>query len=89
MLRLFKENDLSARFELKDGYTPGVFMFKHGLNEKTVNDAKAYLNSQGIQSSVFYGEDSYFIPCHQEMTKSDIQYLVSKTIGVFKKKGEV
>lgn len=89
MLRLFKENDFSARFELKDGYTPGVFMFKHCLNEKAVNNAKAYLNSQGIQSSAFYGEDSYFIPCHQEMTKSDIQYLVSKTIGVFKKKGEV
>jgi hypothetical protein len=32
------------------------------------------LYAQGIQNSVFYGEDAFFIPCHHYLSEVDIEY---------------
>jgi len=35
---------------------------------------KTYLWAHGIQCSVFYGEESFFIPAHQALSEGDILY---------------
>ena len=40
-----------------------------------LNDMKNFINSNGIESSVFYGENAYFVPCHQNLKKQDIEYI--------------
>jgi len=67
------ELGFEERFELKEGIVPGVFMFKNN-NNLDLNELKIYLYNNGIQCSVFYGEESFFIPCHQNLTDADIIY---------------
>jgi hypothetical protein len=65
------------RFELEEGVVPGVFMFRV-LNEQIkLPELKEYLFSHGIQCSVFYGEQAFFIPNHQALDESDLRYFVS------------
>ena len=35
------------------------------------------MNNHGIQSSVFYGEQAYFIPCHQHLSTDDLDYFIA------------
>jgi hypothetical protein len=67
----------SERFELKSGIVPGVFLFKVNTDGINLQDLKVYLNAHGIQSSVFYGEQAYFIPCHQNLTYEDLDYFIT------------
>lgn len=80
----FRAQGIVPRFEMKDYHTPGVFMFRTNFREGDANLFKTALNAQGIQSSVFYGEDAYFIPCHQNLDAADIAYLAAKTISVMR-----
>jgi len=41
---------------------------------KDLQEQKQYLFKHGIQNSVFYGEDAFFLPCHQNLSKADIDY---------------
>ena len=40
-----------------------------------LNTMKEYINNHGIESSVFYGKKSYFVPSHQNLEKGDIEYI--------------
>jgi len=71
------EPGFSERFELKSGIVPGVFLFKVNTDGINLQDLKVYLNAHGIQSSVFYGEQAYFIPCHQNLTNEDLDYFIT------------
>lgn len=53
---------------------PGVFLFKWFKN---INYAKLkiFMQANGIESSVFYGENAYFIPIHQELSNDEIKYM--------------
>lgn len=39
------------------------------------NKIKNYMNKYGIESSVFYGNNAYFVPCHQNLSQSEIEYI--------------
>lgn len=55
---------------------PHAFMVR--LNEDIdldVEHLKLYMNRQGIESSVFYGGQAYFLPCHQNLTDAEIEYI--------------
>ena len=60
---------------------PGVCMISPG---KPINLQlmKTFLQRNGIESSVFYGRDAFFVPVHNLMTKRELEY-VSYMIGAF------
>lgn len=70
----FESLGLVERFQLLDGIVPGVFMFRTKNYEINLPELKKYFWSHGIQSSVFYGEDSFFIPVHQALNEIDLDY---------------
>jgi hypothetical protein len=68
---------------IQDALVPGVCMLSpqrptdlHGL--------KAFLQRNGIECSVFYGRNMFFIPVHQYLTDTEIDY-VCYMIGEFVK----
>jgi hypothetical protein len=74
----------SERFELTEGIVPGVFMFR--VNDTAVDlvALKKYFYAHGIQCSVFYGENAFFIPCHQNLNEGDIEYFSTILKSFFK-----
>lgn len=71
-----KKLNLSERFPLEKGVLPSVFMFKNSNVEISLPALKEHLYAHGIQCSVFYGEDSFFIPAHQHLCESDLDYFI-------------
>ena len=80
-----KEFGFTERFELKENEIPGVFMFNVNNHLLDLDKLKSYLHLHGIQCSVFYGERSFFIPCHQYLTNSDIAYFKAVIKSFFNK----
>jgi DegT/DnrJ/EryC1/StrS aminotransferase family len=66
--------DLEERFECVDGIVPGVFMFRVKNEAIELPKLKEHLYAHGIQCSVFYGERSFFIPVHQNLSTADLDY---------------
>ena len=66
----------TERFKLGQKIVPGVFMFTDVDNKCDLHDLKKHFLAHGIQSSVFYGESSFFIPCHQSLHIRDLEYFV-------------
>ncbi|MFZ4455565.1 MAG: DegT/DnrJ/EryC1/StrS family aminotransferase [Bacteroidales bacterium] len=73
----FQKIGLQTRFELAANSWPGVFMFCVNDVRIDLDRLKIHFNNHGIQSSVFYGERVYFIPCHHKLTKTDLDYFVA------------
>jgi len=69
----FQRLGLAPRFSLEPWHVPGVFMFKTPPGTD-LPELKRHVWAHGIESSVFYGEDAFFIPCHERLTDSDIEY---------------
>lgn len=65
---------LSERFTSDNRIVPGVFMFRMNNMNTDLQELKNYLNSHGIQSSVFYGEESFFVPVNQSLNEKDLEY---------------
>jgi len=55
---------------------PSVMMLKNNSIIKDLPALKTHLWNHGIQSSVFYGEDAFFIPSHQNLTNNDITFFL-------------
>lgn len=73
-LELFSTLGLAPYFNLEKNDCPAVFCFKVP-KQINLNKMKIFLNSNGIESSVLYGENAYFLPCHQNIEKNDIEYI--------------
>jgi len=62
------------RFPLDRGIVPGVFMFRvRGMN-LDLPDMKRYFYAHGVECSVFYGEEAFYIPVHQALNEYDLEY---------------
>jgi hypothetical protein len=72
---LFSKLGFSLRFESKNKTVPSVLLLNNNNIIKDLCLAKEYLFKQGIQCSVFYGEDAFFIPNHQNLSKDEINYI--------------
>ena len=72
------------RFTLTDSIIPGVYIFSTKYSMQILANLKVHCNLHGIQSSVFYGENSFFIPCHQNLNDDDLNYFI-KVLEVFQK----
>jgi hypothetical protein len=66
----------APRFELRDGDVPGVFLFATppGVDLAAM---KEHGWRHGIECSVFYGEDAFFIPVHQRLEAADLDYFAA------------
>ena len=62
-----------ARFEPAAGEVPGAFLF--GAPGRDLSALKVYLQQQGVECSVFYGEEVFYLPCHQSMEEGHVDYL--------------
>jgi hypothetical protein len=69
------ELGFEPRFDTGTNAVPGVFMFKSGGSSNLLL-LKEYLVRHGIQCSVFYGEEAFFIPVHQALHATDLSYMV-------------
>ena len=72
----FKEIGFIERIKPENETVPGVFMFRKGRHQIDLHDLKRYYTKHGIQCSVFYGEESFFIPVHQALNEHDLDYFV-------------
>jgi len=70
----FESLGFTGRFQLDDGVVPGVFMFSTDGHMIDLPELKKYYYAHGVQCSVFYGENAFFIPVHQNLSEQDMQY---------------
>lgn len=73
----FEAMEFTLRFPKSLNTVPSVLLLNNNAIIKDLNCLKIFLNNQGIQNSVFYGEDAFFIPNHQTLSVTDIDYFVS------------
>lgn len=69
-------SDLGVRYYFEDiNAIPGVFLFRW---EKNMNyqSLKDFLQENGVECSVFYGEPAFYIPCHQNLSFSEMEYII-------------
>jgi hypothetical protein len=71
---IFAKHGFSERFEKSNKIVPSALMLNNNSIVKDLNKLKVFLNSHGIQNSVFYGEDAFFLPTHQNLKPSDYDY---------------
>lgn len=78
MYFLEKTRDLpiKPRFILETGVVPGVFLFNFE-NKFNLEAMKTYLKKMGVQCSVFYGDEAFFLPLHQNIKKEHIDFFVT------------
>ena len=62
-------------FDLNEKTVPSVFLFRwdQSLNYQGFKD---FMQANGVECSVFYGKNAFFIPCHQNLSKADMDYMV-------------
>ena len=63
-------------FSKKGKVVPGVFLFKWGdnINYPLLKD---FMQSNGVESSVFYGKDAFFIPVHHKLEICHLDYMIA------------
>lgn len=85
--RRLKSIGLTERFSVCDGVVPGVFMFRKNDLVIDLTELKNHLLLHGIQCSVFYGEESFFVPVNQSLNEKDLAYF-EEVIREFIKQNE-
>ena len=72
--KLFEEIDCPPFFTQTDDITPGVFMFRNN-GKMDLSALKEFMQSNGIEASVFYGEDAFYLPVHQNLNNDHIEFI--------------
>jgi hypothetical protein len=70
----FESLGFEERFQLDNCVVPAVFMFRTNSQKIDLPELKKYFYANGVQCSVFYGEESFFIPLHQSLTEQDLLF---------------
>ncbi len=65
----------NERLPLDSGIVPGVYLFTVPTSID-LSKMKDFLWAKGIQCSVFYGEQAFFIPVHHRLQQEDLTYFV-------------
>lgn len=68
----FELEGINTTFELSNQEIPGVFMFN--IDNINLAELKIFTQRNGIESSVFYGKNAFFIPVHQNLDDLDLNY---------------
>lgn len=75
LLKQFAAYSCSPRFTFTSQETPSVFMFCPP-EEVDLIALKKFMQTHGIECSVFYGEQAFFIPLHDKLQKPDLDYFI-------------
>ena len=73
----FSNLGFTLRFKTKEKVIPSVLLLNNNTIIKDLNAFKQFLANNGVQSSIFYGEDAFFLPNHHSLTHKDIDYFIS------------
>lgn len=68
--------DFKNRFTYSENETPAVYMCSTP-SSVNLDGLKVFLQQNGVESSVFYGENAFFVPVHQYLKEEDILFIVS------------
>ena len=71
---LFSKWGFVPRFADDKKAIPSVLVLNNNTLITDLNQLKLALYSHGIQNSIFYGEDAFFIPIHQNLNFGDLDY---------------
>jgi dTDP-4-amino-4,6-dideoxygalactose transaminase len=72
----FAELGFTERFARNDLMIPSAMLLKSNGIIRDLPALKTWLWQHGIHSSVFYGEDAFFLPTHQNLDEPDVDYFV-------------
>lgn len=64
------------RFQYNENETPAVCMCSTPASIN-LDGLKIFLQRNGVESSVFYGENAFFVPVHQNLKGEDILFITS------------
>jgi len=70
----FANLGFQERFGLEEKIVPAVFMFSTKGRQIDLPELKKYFYAHGVQCSVFYGEEAFFIPAHQALSRDDMDF---------------
>lgn len=59
------------------GAIPHAFVVAHA-NRNELNSIRTHLNSINIESSIFFQNNGYFLPCHHNMSENAVSYVVKE-----------
>lgn len=62
-------------FKRTEGVVPGTYIFTWD-NEVDYPSLRKFMESNGIECSVFYGRNAFFIPMNHNLTRKDLDYMV-------------
>ncbi|SHE69963.1 DegT/DnrJ/EryC1/StrS family aminotransferase [Chryseobacterium takakiae] len=65
----------TSYFEYSEFETPSVCMFEN--NGCDIVKLKVFLQQHGIECSVFYGKDAFFLPVHQALGVFEMDYILN------------
>lgn len=71
----FLDLGFKTRLNLIIDETPSVFMFSS--NDLDLVKLKVFMQQNGVECSVFYGENSFFLPIHQYLKQFDLDYIIN------------
>lgn len=60
----------------KNETVPSVFLFTW-YDRIDYPKLKEFMQSNGVESSVFYGQNAFFIPCNYALTKDELDYMIA------------
>lgn len=60
----------------KNATVPSVFLFSW-LDKIDYSKLKEFMQSNGVESSVFYGKNAFFIPCNYALSKDELDYMIA------------
>lgn len=75
-LNALRDMGIYPYFKQKEGDVPGVFMFVWP-ECRNYRGLKTFLNENGVDSSVFFGQDAYYIPVHHNLSTNEMDYICS------------
>lgn len=74
-LDLYSQLGFEERFHSNCDVFPYALLLKNNSVIENLDEFKDYLTSNGVQNSIFYGEDSFFIPMHQSLSTIEIKFI--------------
>lgn len=75
LAKAFSLRSMMPRFDYDLSETPSVFMFR-APNDVDLPELKSFMQTRGVECSVFYGEQAFFVPCHDRLTAVDLDYFI-------------
>lgn len=80
---VFKDFGFEPFFKSKENNIPGVFLFT-APEKINLESLKKYYWARGVQCSVFYGEQAFYLPLNQFTKKRHVDYFASILISFLK-----